>query len=175
MPAEPDGFRHVEQHFGVAPRLAHLARGRLVAGVLRGHRQRALQPPGERMEPEDRAVDMREERHERIAACDVGVLVREDGGELVRRPFAPRDGEQDARRHDAGGHRRGDRRRFEDGRPVVARHADGAGDEAPRETPAGGDADEEEQRAGGVKSTGRDPPVKGETAGTLLRFEMPGW
>ncbi len=30
----------------------------------------------ERMEPEDRAVGMREERHERIAPCDVRVLVR---------------------------------------------------------------------------------------------------
>ena len=65
------------KHSGVPPPISHGIHGGFVGGILGRRRQRAFEPPRQRMEPEDAAVQMRDESDERIAAPDMRELVRE--------------------------------------------------------------------------------------------------
>ena len=160
-----DRLGHVEEHFRIAARLTEPACGGFVAGMLGSDGERAFQPPGERMEPEERTVDGREEGHQRIATDDVRVLVCEYGIQRGARPAAPRCRQQHAWRENAGRHRRGDRRRLEHRRAVLPGDAGGGGNQTATENPATCDSQEEEQHAGCVEDERGSPPAH---AGPLI-------
>ena len=68
--------------------------GGFVAGFLGEIGEVAVKPPGERAEPEDRAVKQGKTLSEGVAAGNVRNFVRYDGVELRVFPLAPGGGQQ---------------------------------------------------------------------------------
>ena len=102
---KPDAYiaRDVQEVGGIVARIVSARQHGIVAGGFRQRRQPVLQPPGQRMKPEDRTIEQRQPLHERIAATDGFVLVGQDGVQLRVRPLAPpcrqnRDGTEPSHR-----------------------------------------------------------------------------
>jgi hypothetical protein len=93
-PVQPNGVGDVEQEtrVGLRTRDSPAERG-VVARLLGGGRDRTIQPPRQWMEPEDAAIQLGDERHERVASPDVSRLVDERRLEVCRRPRGPRRGQ----------------------------------------------------------------------------------
>ena len=66
-----------------------------------------VEPPGERAEPENCAMQQRKALGESVAAGDVGDFVGDDGVELGVVPFAPGGGQQNGGAQRAHGDRNG--------------------------------------------------------------------
>jgi hypothetical protein len=88
-----------------------------VAGLLGEARDLALEPPGERMEPEDRSIDQCDALNEGIAAADVLPLVDQNGAKLSGRPAARRSRQNHGRAEAAHRDRRCTRRMRQDAVP----------------------------------------------------------
>ncbi len=67
----------------------------------------AVEPPGERAEPEDGAMQKRETLSERVVTRDVRDFVSEDGVELGVVPFTPVGGQKNSGAQHAHGERDG--------------------------------------------------------------------
>ena len=81
-----------------------------IAGLLGQPGDLPLQPPGQRMEPEDRAVEQRDAGDERIAPAHVLLFVRQHRRQLGLVPVRPVRRQDDRRRDDSDGDRRDARR-----------------------------------------------------------------
>ena len=100
----PYRLGHLDEDLGVAARLRYRLHASFIARVLGGDGERALEPPGERVEPEDRAIEPRQQGRQCIATTHVLALVRDDRGERFGRPRFPRKRKHDDGTDDTGGH-----------------------------------------------------------------------
>jgi hypothetical protein len=116
MPAPRQATRLLRRLTSCAMSRRVRANGRLVAGVFRIRLQRSLEPPGNRMKPENAAVDVRQNGHQRIAPPDVRHLVRENRTHPSLAPAAPGRRQQNDGRNRADGHRCHDGRRLQQNR-----------------------------------------------------------
>jgi hypothetical protein len=91
--------------FGIATTF-NLCQCRVVARVLRKRGQCPLEPPCQRVEPEDGRVETGDHSDERIPPSRMRVLVRQHRGQHVGRPLAPPDGQNDSRRQQTNRDRR---------------------------------------------------------------------
>ena len=89
--------KKAEQRFGVARAIGAARQRGLVACLLREVRQIAFEPPRQRAEPEDRAVNQRQALPEGVVPLDVRKLVSQYGCEFLVVPFVPTGGEQNHR------------------------------------------------------------------------------
>ena len=92
------------------PRLLNNVKRRGIARVLRGVCEGALQPPGQRVKPEDAAVDGGRQGDERVATRGMSLFVRQDSLTRGGRPIAPCSWHDDARANHANRDRRGEPR-----------------------------------------------------------------
>ena len=87
----------------------------IVGGKLGVAGRERAEHPHEWIEPVDGAGDHRDGACDNVGAPHVGQLVQEDDAELVVRPFAGRDRNQDHRMNNSGCERYVDLRRFQHG------------------------------------------------------------
>ncbi len=91
------GFEKIEQDTGVMLAVGPAGEGSLVAGLFGEVGEVAIEKPGERTEPEDRAMEKRQALGKRVAPGNVGEFMGEDGVELGDVPIAPVGREEDRR------------------------------------------------------------------------------
>src|SRR6185437_11179671 len=86
-----------QQRLGVESAVCSARERGLIAGLLRQFRELPVKPPGKRAEPEDGAMQEREELSQSITTRNMRKLMRQDRFQLVLRPAAPPNGKQDDR------------------------------------------------------------------------------
>jgi hypothetical protein len=112
LPPDPSacgvqGFEEPEQNSGVMFAVGAAGQGCFVAGLLGEVGEAAVEPPGERAEPENRAMQKRQALSESVAAGEVRYLVRDDGVELGIVSLGPVGGQQNHGAQSAHGDRHG--------------------------------------------------------------------
>jgi hypothetical protein len=80
LPRKPSAFAahslgHVQQELCVSSCVTDRADRGIIASVFSGGRQLPFQPPGQRMKPEDAAVDVGKKTNQRITTFDMRVFV----------------------------------------------------------------------------------------------------
>ena len=107
-----------ENCFGVTSAVGAGGERGVVTGFFGEFREAAVEPPTERAEPKNRAMQKRKTFGESVAAGDVRNFVRENGVEFGRFPFAPGGGKQNRGIFGAKGDRDREELRFGEARVV---------------------------------------------------------